>query len=522
MSLGANSWDWDFGNDEYSTKRSPFNTYSNIGEFTVIQTVTGPEGSDSTTIDIATVTSLIENIIYVDDDAAGANDGSSWPNAYNYLQDALVNVKSSYRPGESIEIHVAQGVYTPDSNSAIPAGTSDREATFDLINGVSLIGGYAGFSEPDPNDRDIVTYETILSGDLSRNDIEVNNPWELKNEPTRYENSDHVITSNNLTNETAVLDGFTITASRRHGMYNNDSNPNLYNCTFSWNYASTYCGGMYNRYSSPILINCIFINNYAYDTGGGMYNNNSDPMLTNCIFKNNYAQYGGGMYNSQSNPTLTNCIFSTNFTTYRITNWNPSGGGGMYNYDSNPTLTNCIFIGNYCRDHFPGGGGMYNSDSSPTLTNCTFSGNFLDGIRNGSNCSTTITNCILWYNIPHQIDLADTNISYSNIQDGVIGKGNIDLDPLFVSPGYWVNANNLSIVVEPNDPNAVWIDGDYHLKSEVGRWDSISQIWVMDAVSSPCIDAGDPNSPIGDEPEPNGGRINMGAYGGTTEASKSK
>jgi hypothetical protein len=66
-----------------------------------------------------------------------------------------------------------------------------------------------------------------------------------------------------------------------------------------------------------------------------------------------------------------------------------------------------------------------------------------------------------------------------------------------------------------------WIDGDYHLKSEAGRWDPISRNWVPDEVTSPCIDVGDPDSPIGAEPFPNGGRINMGAYGGTAEASKS-
>lgn len=78
-----------------------------------------------------------------------------------------------------------------------------------------------------------------------------------------------------------------------------------------------------------------------------------------------------------------------------------------------------------------------------------------------------------------------------------------------------------NVAVEPNNPNAVWIDGDYHLKSQVGRWDQNSQSWIQDDVTSPCIDAGDPNSPIGHEPFPNGGIINMGAYGGTEEASMS-
>jgi len=62
---------------------------------------------------------------------------------------------------------------------------------------------------------------------------------------------------------------------------------------------------------------------------------------------------------------------------------------------------------------------------------------------------------------------------------------------------------------------------DYHLKSQSGRYDPNTQIWIMDDVTSPCIDAGDPNSPIGYEPIPNGGIINMGAYGGTQQASMS-
>ena len=84
-------------------------------------------------------------------------------------------------------------------------------------------------------------------------------------------------------------------------------------------------------------------------------------------------------------------------------------------------------------------------------------------------------------------------------------------DPLFANPGHWDSE------VTPTS----WADGDCHLKSQGGRWDPDAGVWVQDDVTSPCIDAGDPNSPIGLEPFPNGGRINMGAYGGTAEASKS-
>ena len=87
-------------------------------------------------------------------------------------------------------------------------------------------------------------------------------------------------------------------------------------------------------------------------------------------------------------------------------------------------------------------------------------------------------------------------------------------DPLFAHNGYW-DPNG----TQENPYDDFWIDGDYHLKSQAGRWDPNSQSWVIDNITSPCIDADDPNSPVGDEPEPNGGVVNMGAYGGTAEAS---
>jgi len=174
---------------------------------------------------------------------------------------------------------------------------------------------------------------------------------------------------------------------------------------------------------------------------------------------------------------------------------------------------------------------MLNRGSAPILNNCTLSDNSAE-LGNALACysyeyesNIELINCIIWnggneiwneYGSP-------IIITYSNIQGGqasivdpceavIWGEGNVDVDPLFANPGYWANADGL---------NAVWIDGDYHLKSQAGRWDPNSQSWIMDDITSPCIDAGDPNSPIGDEPEPNGSRINMGAYGGTAEASKS-
>jgi len=112
---------------------------------------------------VASITSAGE-IIYVDNDARVGGDGSTWDTAFKYLQDGLAAV--SY--GD--EIRVAQGSYIPDQNSANLGGTGIREATFQLINGVALKGGYAGAGEPDPNERDVTANETILSGDLAGND----------------------------------------------------------------------------------------------------------------------------------------------------------------------------------------------------------------------------------------------------------------------------------------------------------------------------------------------------------------
>jgi hypothetical protein len=205
-------------------------------------------------------------------------------------------------------------------------------------------------------------------------------------------------------------------------------------------------------------------------------------------------------------------------------------GGGIFNRRTNSTLKNCILTGNKAYGeliYIGEGGGLY-AFGDTILNNCTFSGNWAHegrAISKYSDSFLRLNNCILWNGgdeifdlIPNRITL---DISYSNIQNGWEGEGNIDTDPLFADPGYWADADDPNITVEPNDPYAVWVDGDYHLKSQAGRWDPNSQSWVQNDVTSPCIDAGDPNSPIGHEPFPNGGVINMGAYGGTDQASLS-
>jgi hypothetical protein len=159
---------------------------------------------------------------------------------------------------------------------------------------------------------------------------------------------------------------------------------------------------------------------------------------------------------------------------------------------------------------------------------------------NSYDSSAIVCNSIFWENhapqgpeiaLPQKYDgthPSTISVSYSDVKGGqagilqdsncfvVWGPGNMDVDPCVVDPGHW-DPNGT-----PNDSNDdFFVEGDYHLKSQAGHWDSTTASWIPDDVTSPCIDAGDPNSPIGEEPFPNGGRINMGAYGGTSEASKS-
>lgn len=445
-------------------------------------------------------------IIYVDDDANGLNDGSSWVDAYSYLQDALTSVAEGY------EIRVAQGVYKPDQGMGITP--YDRTATFKLMNMTTIKGGYAGLNHLNPNARDINLYKTILSGDLNSNDGEIDTIRYLHNRLTRSENSYSVV-NGSQTDITAVLDGVNITAGNANalsfphdsggGLHNYSGSPTLVNCNFIYN--SGYSGGgMYNINKNSTLTNCIFEKNWAL-RGGGIHNENSNSTIINCTFSSNQAAYGAGVHNLNSNPIFIRNMFKQNYV------WQDEcGGGGMYcQENSNPIINNSVFIGNWTHTD-SAGGGIISLDSKPILTNCTFTEN--KGWGGGAIFGSAIlTNCIIWNNFPLEI-FGSVTATYSNIKGGWPGQDNINIDPQFAELGYWDYGKSYE------DSDDSWFGGDCHLKSQAGRWDPNNKTWKIDDVTSQCIDVGNPMSPIGEEQFPNGGIINMGAYGGTAEASK--
>jgi len=193
---------------------------------------------------------------------------------------------------------------------------------------------------------------------------------------------------------------------------------------------------------------------------------------------------------------------------------------------SSPTIMNCLIAGN--RATGLNAATVYCTDSNAVLVNCTIADN--DSRPLGASVcligsDVVVANSILWGNTAGQIlkdHISKPSISYCDVAGGWPGAGNIDSDPLFVRRGYWANARDPYVVVEPEDPDAVWIDGDYHIQSQAGRWHPQTRTWVRDLATSPCIDAGDPGSPVGEEPLPNGDIVNIGAYGGTAEAGKSR
>lgn len=271
-------------------------------------------------------------------------------------------------------------------------------------------------------------------------------------------------------------------------------------------------GGGVFCYTPAILSNNIISGNHAAGLGGGVcFAAATSPTLSDNTITNNTSVGGGGVacYEGAS-PTLTRNTISGNTVT--------NVGGGVYcYYSSAATLTgntisnNSALVGGgvacndvvsaalvnntISRNSATQGGGVYcNSSSSPTLRNNiiafnTKGGGFHVQIYPPRSSSPGITCCDFYGN---------TGGNYVNWRDQTGKKGNISGNPLFV------NATA----------------GDFHEKSVGGTWNPATKKWAIYKVQSPCIDAGNPTSGFGAEPTPNGGRINMGAYGNTAYASK--
>ncbi len=310
---------------------------------------------------LTTGPALAQTTLHVDDDALPGGDGLTWDTAFDDLQDALLAAEAA--AGEITEIRVAAGAYTPDR------GTGDRTASFWLVDGVALRGGYAGMGQPDPDERDVALYETILSGDLAGDDdddpgaegspcceepfedcddsdcvdavAEQYSPCAESSPPVfvcselaqviccsctaRCENSYHVARADETGAET-VLDGFTVTGGNANGLFPNKwgggicsfdvVNSTISNCVIEQNTAVGNGGAVMFAVGEPVLSHCVIRENRVIATGPGTGNGgaisvaNVTSMWDNLLFEDNEAPNEGGAVHVHVNgPTLVTCEF---------------------------------------------------------------------------------------------------------------------------------------------------------------------------------------------------------------------
>ena len=428
-------------------------------------------------------------IIYVNANATGANDGTSWENAYTDLQDAIAVSEATD------QIWTAAGTYQPT------AGTN-RTISFVLPEGVRLYGGFAGV-ETSLEQRDVEANVTELSGDIGTLDDNTDNSY--------------VVVDISGTSD-SILDGFSITDAYNDqrssniggGILSRDGSATLANLTISDNIAGNGAGiaansselqisnvvlsnnsvardggGYYSRNGNSTLSNVTFISNSAGEEGGAVYYNNSSDVFTNIEFSSNRAEFGGAVFNRSSDLELSDSSFFNNSAIddggaiFNDSNSNPNltnvdfvsntaidDGGAIFNDGGSPVIIDAVFADNIANSSggafyssgnhtvanslFTGnvgffGGAIFSSDNSSTVVNSTFSDN--TGRSSGAiafsgdeNDTPSVINSIIYDNrtfaSDNQIVAGETGLSVSNslVEGGFAGEGNLDVNPQFVAP----------------------------------------------------------------------------------------
>ncbi len=441
------------------------------------------------------------SLLHVDSQASGSNTGTSWNDAFNDLQTAL-GIAAEHAEVE--EIRVAQGTYRP----APPDG--ERTVAFQLRNSLSLKGGYGGTSMQDPDERNIDTYTTILSGDLHGDD---GNDFE-----NYADNSFHVIVVPD-TSGSVLLEGFVIQGG---------------NAPLSGKKTSSG-GGVYMDGSILMIRHCIFRHNIARDDGGAVFFSHGGLTLEHCQFEKNkctHSSSGGGALGGVPENTIIcrNCSFTGNTSqdsggafsmvgysgqfyacVFRGNSAAGKGGAGI-NHMSDVVFSNCLFAENTAGE----GGAVYNKSLTgphiePQFVNCTFSNNQSSsgGAITDDKSNSTLTNCILWNNSGDgtadeaaqvSIVAGTPTISYCCIQGwtGLFGgEGNTGDDPFFVdlaAGDYRLFPGSAAIDMGTNTPDQGLPEFDLDTTARIKDGNSDGEFYVdmgvyeAETVDGPVID----------------------------------
>ncbi|MDH7446902.1 InlB B-repeat-containing protein [Aquimarina sp. 2201CG14-23] len=362
--------------------------------------------------------------VFVDVNATGENNGSSWANAFTSLYDALSIITSNE------EVWVAQGTYTPDD--------SDRSNSFLISSsGVKLYGGFIG-TETNVSERDFRNNETILSGDFMGNDDTI---LSFSN-TTRADNAYNVVIIGNATSNISI-DGFTISDGHANGTNSEGKNG----------------AAIYKRSSALGLTvsNCIIKNNVAFDTAGGIFsivnrqsfqNNTGFVTVENSVFTKNLARWGSSIYgytgSAGSNAvfSISNSLFNGNITQDNGSLLGVAGSAGWFrdlagNSSISVTLTNNTYVNN----EDIGTGASVNNLNRSTVG--------IGKSTGANNATSNLANNIFWGNtgvggvtsvmVHHIIDVPSTMTvsnsidenNFSGLPSGVTAVNSSSNDPLF-------------------------------------------------------------------------------------------
>ncbi|MFT7676254.1 MAG: hypothetical protein ACI8QC_000223 [Planctomycetota bacterium] len=344
--------------------------------------------------------SAAAQVIYVDaGQNAGLNDGSSWADALQGI-DGLKNAIGLSVAGD--QIFVAEGTYRPSD-------TGTRGNSFRLNNDVEIYGGFVG-GETAPDQRPAFGMApSILTGDLNGDD----GMGQLG------DNSYHVLRAPG-SNASAIIDGFRVEGGNANGsgssqdrgggiLVINGSSVTVRNCHFIGN-RCTFGGGAGYVNGSPSFIDVVFEDNIGGAFGGAFDIANSGAVVFDrCSFYGNRANRAGALeFFSTNGARVTNSVFQGNVST-------GSGGGGAFwvGSNSNPQIRNCTIVDNSCTNNPVGG--ILVSGASPSIINCILWNNAGGG--GAQNPANQVTQ--------------SANVTYSLVQGGMAGTGNIGTNPGF-------------------------------------------------------------------------------------------
>ena len=307
-------------------------------------------------------------VCYVKWNASGTgNNGTSWTDAYK----GVIGVQSALANANCTEIWVAAGQYLPTTGIT-------STSTFQLKNGVALYGGFAG-TESAISQRKIIANETILNGNIGKESIMTDNVY-------------HVVTGSG-TNNTAILDGFTVMNGYADGISDNGKG-----------------GGMFSISGGPTIRNVVFKNNYALLAGGGMYNENSPLIIEGASFLDNEAATsGGGIYNMTSDVTISNVTMYANEST---------NGAAIFNNGSNPTITHVTIHNNTGLNGGTTSAGLHNVNSDPVISNIIIWATNGPEVFNDTASQPIITNSVIEGGYPYK---GGTNIITRDPRLGIYG-----------------------------------------------------------------------------------------------------